>query len=524
MVNVLIFMTDQQRGSTIYGDAYVRALTPNLDRFREQSVTFSQAFAPSPHCCPSRTSFFTGCFPSEHGVWNNVNVPNALSRGPHEGLAFWSENFATAGYRLGFSGKWHVSNSKSPARFGWDELLLHPPMSPVPDDLEAQHRDSRAHQWANLRSARRSVNGATRERGEIIRPGWPAYIHFGVNEDPFRDAEVVRKGIEFIRDRREADQSDSGDQSAPWLLYAGTLGPHDPYTPPQRFLDMYDPEKLELPASFTDTLADKPTMYRRSRDPFDQLTEDEHREALQHYLAFCSYEDELFGRMLEALEETGQAADTVVVYVSDHGDYTGEHGLWAKGLPSFEAAYHVPLVIGGAAVDEAARGTVSTAPFSLVDVGTTLLDICGVESEPTSGYSLGPVLRGEASPDAREELVFQSNGNEAYGIQRIVRTKKWKLVFNMFDDDELYDREADPDELVNLLARATPNRLVGIAPLSRVPAHLLPVLTNLYEKLWAFAREHDDDVANPYILTALATIGPLGASDVAGRNTGLGGL
>lgn len=514
MMNVLVFMTDQQRGTTVYGQHYARALTPRLDRFRQDGATFTQAFAPSPHCCPSRASLFTSRFPSEHGVWNNVNVPNALSRGPGEHVAFWSEDFARSGYRLGFSGKWHVSNWQSPADLAWEELLLHPPMPPEPGSLDRQHEIARRRQWEKLLSSPRPSAPSTRAPGEIIRPGWPAYTHFGIDEDPFRDAEVVRAGIDFVRGAAPAASHDKGGAcdapTPPWLLYVGTLGPHDPYTPPTYFLDIYDPDDMELPASFSDTMADKPTLYRRSRDPFDQLSEGEHREALRHYLAFCSYEDHLFGLLLDALEETGQADSTLVVYASDHGDYTGEHGLWAKGLPSFESAYHVPLIIRGPVVADSVRGSVSTAPVSLVDVGTTLLDVCGIDGAPaTSGLSLAPLLRGESDQPPRDHLIFQSNGNEVYGIQRIVRTEQWKLVVNLFDDDELYDRVADPDEMVNLLARDSLERRLGVAPQSVVPRHLHGVVTGLYRKLWDFAREHDDDIMNPYILTALATVGPL---------------
>jgi len=86
--NILVFMTDQQRADTI--PPYSRARMPNLERFCSDGVVFTQAFCPSPHCCPSRATFFTGLYPSQHGVWNNVDVPNTLSRGLHEGVRLWS--------------------------------------------------------------------------------------------------------------------------------------------------------------------------------------------------------------------------------------------------------------------------------------------------------------------------------------------------------------------------------------------------------------------------------------------------
>ncbi|WP_171132849.1 MULTISPECIES: sulfatase-like hydrolase/transferase [unclassified Ruegeria] len=140
--NVLIFMTDQQSSYTLCDGHYARAKNPHLDRFRKRAVTFTNAYTPSPHCCPSRASFFTSKYPSEHGVWNNVNVTNALSRGPREATPFWSRDLKQAGYDLAFSGKWHVSNSEQPADFGWMELKVTAQGSGV--SLSADEQRSRA--------------------------------------------------------------------------------------------------------------------------------------------------------------------------------------------------------------------------------------------------------------------------------------------------------------------------------------------------------------------------------------------
>lgn len=110
-------MTDQQRADSIA--PYRRAHTPNVDRLGKEGVTFSQTYCPSPHCCPSRASFFTGLYPSEHGVRNNVDVGNALSRGPFPGTRLFSDDLKDAGYELYFSGKWHVSSLDTPADRGW---------------------------------------------------------------------------------------------------------------------------------------------------------------------------------------------------------------------------------------------------------------------------------------------------------------------------------------------------------------------------------------------------------------------
>lgn len=521
--NVLIFMTDQQNGWTIRDGQKPRAITPHLDQFRQRAVSFTNAYSPSPHCCPSRVSFHTGKYPSEHGVWNNVNVSNALTRGPRVGTPFWSRDFASAGYHMPFSGKWHVSNFEHPAHFGWDELMVTAAGFGEGLSLEEQAEEAKVRELKVFDEKFAEVSGK-RGPGEVIRPGWPGYTHYGTDEDPYGDARVVDKAVEHIH--KQANQSSLG---VPWCMFVGTLGPHDPYTPPERFLDWYDIDEIDLPVSFEDSLDDKPGLYSRTRDRFDQLTREEHREALRHYLAFCSYEDELFGRLLNALERSGQADNTIVMFLSDHGDYAAEHGLWGKGLPAFQSAYRIPLVIGGPGVAEIRHHTECEIPTSVVDLGPTLLGMCGVPSSGTpSGRTVAPWLQGEDLSDPDSDIFFQSNGNEAYGIQRAVISEGWKLVYNMFDHDELYDLTNDPDELVNLLSSPAGQRLLGRGPLDMIPENLRATVEYLYRKLWTFCLEHNDENINDYIVTALASFGPgivkHGSPDIEQRPSLIGGL
>jgi len=471
--NFLIFMTDQQRGATVLPGHPAR--TPRLDAFRREALAFDNTFAPSPHCCPSRATFFTGLYPSQHGVWNNVCVRNAHAHGPKEDVPLWSEDLAAAGYQLDFDGKWHVSWEKGPEDYGFRR-------GHVTADARKHGQGVMGADWPEYEQIGCQRAGERRP-GEILRPGWGDYRHYGLDEDPFGDAAVVRSATETLGAR-------SGDQ--PWCHFVGTLGPHDPYFVPQAFLDLYDPQAIRLPDNFHDRMEDKPGLYRRTRGVFDQLTEAEHREAIRHYLALCSYEDHLFGQLLDALEASGQAEDTIVLYLSDHGDYLGEHGLWCKGLPCFRGAYEVPLLIR-APGRLAQPGRSSEAFVSLADLGPTFLELAGVEaSRPFTGCSLAPFLRDEPPADWRDAIFTQSNGNELYGIQRSVTTEDWKLVYNGFDFDELYDLRTDPGETRNLAAD---------------PAHR-DTLRTLYRRLWRFARETDDAAINNYIMVGLADCGP----------------
>ena len=117
--NILIFMTDHQRADTALPEH--AAISPNLTGLAEQGVLFTNAFCPSPHCCPSRATFFSGFYPSRSGVWNNVCNGQALNTGLNDGVRLWSEDLAAANYQLRFSGKWHVSAEEWPRNRGWTE-------------------------------------------------------------------------------------------------------------------------------------------------------------------------------------------------------------------------------------------------------------------------------------------------------------------------------------------------------------------------------------------------------------------
>ncbi|TVR50444.1 MAG: DUF4976 domain-containing protein [Puniceicoccaceae bacterium] len=481
--NILIFMTDQQRGDSVSPGSAGKAVTLRLDAFREEAVAFDHAYCPAPHCCPSRASFFTGLYPSEHGVWNNVCVQNALSTGPRAAVRQWSEVFAAAGYDLSFCGKWHVSREQGPADFGWREGM-------VTAGTRAHGQGVMGPTWESY--ANLVEEDRPRREGEISRPGYGSTTLYGVHQQPFNDVTVVEAGIECL--------SAAAKNGKPWLHFIGTLGPHDPYQAPQWALDCYDPVAIELPSSFGDAMEDKPGLYRRMRERFATLAPEEHRAALHHYLAACTYQDHLFGRLLDALEETGQRENTLVLYCSDHGDYAGEHGLWAKGLPAFESCYHVPALVRWPAGLKAPGRTVADF-VDLVDFGPTFLEAAGLEiPEALSGRSLQPFLRGERPEDWRTAHCRQTNGNELYGIQRSIRTAEWKYVFNGFDFDELYHLEDDPGETRNL---------------ARDPAHRGTVEA-LCAEMWRFARDHGDACINNYITVALAPVGPGAAFRQAG--------
>ena len=518
--NILIFMPDQTQGQLALPGS--PCLTPNIDRFAAQGLIFPNAFCPSPHCCPSRASFVTGLYPSEHGVFNNVDTDTAIHANPYLGTRYFPEYLRKAGYQLDYSGKWHVARDVTPWDAGWTNSYTN--HSKDPDAGYTTYKyvpgaDRRDSAWTKARAELNETG--PRKPGEVFRPGWgnvelyktlpsPSSNPLEAEESQYRP---VLAGTEKLK-----RLASSGH---PWALMVSNDGSHDLYDVPKSFVDMYDPKSIELPPNFRDTLEDKPRIYQRMRYQYwAQLSDDEVRKSILHYWAKTTMQDALFGFLLDTLEQTGQAENTLVVYVSDHGDYAGAHGLWAKGVPSFREGYNIPTVIRWP------RGIVNPgrqvdAFVSTTDFAPTFLEAAGIPSSDykMSGKSLLPLLQGETPGNWRDAIFGQLNGVELYYTQRIVMTKDHKYVYNGFDYDELYDLKQDPHEMVNLAfpdvkqSRALVEQGSGYGIGNDVawpplPSGLADIRRDLLQRMWKFAQEHKDQIFNPYITVAMAPLGP----------------
>ncbi|HVG97605.1 MAG TPA: sulfatase-like hydrolase/transferase [Chloroflexota bacterium] len=490
--NILIFMTDQEQADVLRPEH--PAQTPHAARLAAGGLRFTQAYCPTAHCCPSRASLMTGLYPSQHGVYNNVSNPTAIRRGLRPGLRMWSEDLRAAGYTLQYSGKWHVTDEENPSDRGWEELVVTAPKGSY------MHRGPET--WRAM-AARLDAAGeprdadaaAGRPRGLVRRPGWGDYQLFktlpvrgelGYDEKP--DWRVVEAGLGALEAlTRRAD---------PWCLYVGPVGPHDPFHVPENFVRRYNLDDVPLPANYHDALDDKPRVYQRMRRQYwDQLSEEEIRDAVRHYWAYCTMEDTYFGLVMEALEASGQREDTLVLRLSDHGEYAGAHGLFCKGVPAFREGSHIPCIVswpGG--IDR--PGRTEDAFVTLADIGPTLLEAAGLPvPEGLTGRSLLPFLRGESPESWPQAFCSQMNGVELYYTQRVVQTHDFKYVYNGFDYDELYDLRADPAELTNLAGRPEQRE----------------VQRDLVGRMWRFAGETGDHIFNPYATVALAPWGPADA-------------
>jgi len=459
--NVLWVCTDQQRADTLgcYGNPWVR--TPNLDRLAQRGVRFEHAYAQSPVCTPSRASFLTGRYPrTTRCRQNGQSIPG------DEVLV--TRLLADAGYSAGLSGKLHVS-------------ACHPSVAPVSEPrIEDGYASFRwSHHPAPDWPGNAYVSWLRSLGDEFSTPPYPGsdHVRSGMPAERHQTTWCVEQAIEFI-------QAHEG-HAMPWLSCVNLFDPHHPFDPPpghlERYLDRL--EALPLPNFVPGELGDKPVFQQVDHHgayggnaglPFDRMDAEDHRLVRAAYWAMCDLIDEGVGRLLEALDATGQAEDTLVVFMSDHGELLGDHGMYLKGPHFYEPAVRVPLI--AAWPGRIPAGRTSRALVELVDLAPTLLDAARLPGHAgMQGRSLWPLLTGEAPLDEHRDDVYC----EYYDAMRwheappaeatMVRTARWKLVrAHSLGTGELYDLERDPMETVNRWAdpEAAPAKLELLARLS----------------------------------------------------------
>lgn len=429
--NILFLMTDQQRADTVMPDH--PCLTPNLDDLAAQGVRFTRAYTPNAICSPARASLMTGLYPSQHGMVDVTHNVPAYRAELRENVTMWSHRLQESGYRIGYFGKWHVERKQELSAFGMAEY-------------ELNHSQG-------YKSYRQSLGLSERRyafRKDLAADGYDTRILYGAYDEPAEAAEpyyLYSRGIDFIRSQE--------GRTEPWAAVISVLEPHDPYVAPNAYVEKYDIDAIELPATLRDDLTGKPGILHRLQSVWRGLSDREVREAIACYYAMCSLIDDQVGRVVQALKESGQWENTIIVYTTDHGDMLGAHGLFMKGVTAYEDVYRIPLIVSGPVV--ARPGRECAAIVNLVDLAPTLTELTGsAPIEEAAGRSLVPLLRDPEEADAAgasevwNEGYAEFHGQRLAYTQRLVWHGRYKYIFNGFDLDELYDLQADPLETANL--------------------------------------------------------------------------
>jgi choline-sulfatase len=425
--NILIVMVDQlsPRFLPIHGNSVVKA--PAIERLAGDGVVFDNAYCNSPLCAPSRAVFMTGRLPSRTGAYDN-----AASFGSD--VPTFAHHLRRAGYRTVLSGKMHfvgpdqlhgfeerLTTDIYPADYGW-----------TPDWDHPERRPSWYHNMSSVTDA-----------GHCVR----------TNQIDF-DEEVI-----FASERAIYDHV-RGSGRRPLCLVASLTHPHDPFAIPAPYWNLYRDEHIPMPAVVRDARNEDPHTRRlRHVSAMDEvdISEEQLKAARRAYFGAISFVDAQVGRLLSALEATGLAQDTIILFTSDHGEMLGERGLWYK-MSFLEGAARVPLVISAPGRYAARR---VSASVSLVDILPTLVEVAGgdpLEIGPVDGRSLVPHCRGEEGPDG---VVGEYLAEGALAPMVMLRRDRWKFIHSPGDPDQLFDLRSDPDELQNLADSVEQSTLVA---------------------------------------------------------------
>jgi arylsulfatase A-like enzyme len=432
--NILHIMSDQQQWATIAGRSECR--TPNLNRLAQAGMLFERSYTPSAVCCPARAMLLSGAYHWHNGVYNQVHSSPSVHRDMNPDVVLYPQRLRDAGYRLGYVGKWHASWVRGPLQFGFHEIA----------DVAAYQnaaKDNASHPTGVERAKGKLKTTVTRN---MQWPGSEPFAMWGHNEGPEEATpEYYRTdcAVRMLQGFAKAAQ--------PWHMEVHYIEPHDAYTPLKKYLDRYDPRSIPVPKSFQDRFEGKPGLHRRESESWGPMTEDDYRQGRAHYYALTEQLDAQIGRLLDALDRTGQADNTMVAFTTDHGDMAGAHRMWIKGWIPYEECYRVPLIVrwpGKIQPGSKTRRLVQTH-----DLGHTYLAAAGAAKLPyADGRALQPLFQDPQRSDWADEILCAYYGGEYLYTQRIAITDRFKYVFNGFDYDELYDLRNDPEEMRNQVA------------------------------------------------------------------------
>ncbi|CAA9230732.1 MAG: Choline-sulfatase [uncultured Chloroflexi bacterium] len=415
--NILVLMVDELNvgAMRVYGHPFVQ--TPNLDRLAAEGVTVERAYCSSPLCVPSRAAFMTGRHPHQLGVYD---LASSLSSEEPT----WAHLLNAAGYDTALAGKMHFVGADQ--RHGFKQRLV-----------EDCHGDGSHHGVPDWDAAPRTGRPRSPRLTGAGRAGRTRYTDY---DESVRDAAVA-----YLRERA-ADA-----QQQPFALCASFISPHFPLVVEERFFNLYWPELADLPRH--PEPPDHPK-YQRIRQFFSlegPFEEEVIRRCRAAYFGLVTFVDELIGSVLAALRETGLAENTFVLFTGDHGEMLGERGLWWKSC-MLEGAARVPLICSLPGRLPAGERRANVA--GLVDVLPTLLDVAGVACPGfIEGSSLLPVLEsGNAAwkDEALVEFLAHTARHPEAALIRKTDGATRKLIYGLHEEAQLYDLDADPDELVNL--------------------------------------------------------------------------
>jgi len=427
-----------------------RAITPNIDKLAGRGVNFSNAHTAGVFCAPSRAAIFSGQFASTTGCYQSGTYFV-----DHPEIESLQTSFAKAGYSTFGAGKLFHHPAGAIDIRNWTHFFLRNP--------EQRKTGWPMNSWSEETPFPANFPASIYNRGQEITGGmfleWAGIPNH--REEDMADTKRANWAVEQLRKRHDK----------PFFLAVGLYAPHYPNYCPQKYFDLYDPDKIELPPIKKDDLEDLPEKIRKMKTARSRILQklqslDAWDDAIHGYLANISYADDMIGRVLNALEQSPYADNTIVVLWSDHGYHLGEKGDWGKHT-LWERTSNVPFIWAGPGV---AKNKTTDVTVSLIDLYPTFREMCGLPQtkQTLEGQSIASTL---ANPDqAEDRSVFLPHMHPG---EYAIINRDWRYVRYGEDGEELYDLREDPHEWNNLAMEKkyfkTKSRLSSFAPKKFAP-------------------------------------------------------
>ena len=437
--NIILIMCDQMRwdAAGFAGSPIVQ--TPHLDRLAQGGVCFENAYCASPVCSPARASWLTGLYPHAHLQLRNYGPGRVGDWGsylPADRITI-GDVLKRAGYRCGIVGPWHLGNDHLP-QHGFDDFWCtyrylgkdHP--DPLFDYFEREG----------------VPNLYLKDAEGVTKYGNTMEFATTTNPRQQRTTWTVDRAIEFLQQ----------PSSAPFFLFVSVKDPHPRILIPPELLDLYPEDQMPLPSSLRDPLDGKPKYQARGKFRIPPtVTDSQFRRMMAHYYALITHIDDQIGSLLNILEARGVIEDTIVAFISDHGEMLGEHNYTEKCF-MYEASARVPCLLSWPGRLPAEMRV--TTPLAGVDLMPTLLALADEEPpNPIDGRSVADALLEGKQPNPQpifaeisslEAIYHNAQDPEQLAAHVMMLDGRWKYIWNRFDADELYDLETDAGEMRNV--------------------------------------------------------------------------
>ena len=411
-LNVLFLFSDEHRRDALGCDGHPLVQTPNLDRLAQQGTRFLNAYTTSPICVPARASMASGEYVHKTRCWSNAQAYEGAPRS-------WGHQLQSQGHRVDSIGKLHYRGSEYDN--GFDQEIL--PMY--------------------IRDGVGWIKGLLRNHEDVLDCSSYAK-EIGPGDDQYTqyDQGVTRSACDWL----QSAKNQTSDK--PWALFVSWLRPHYPLTCPQEFYDLYPLEKMDQARFSQESERPSHPVLQAVRKNFDyekHFTPETKQIARASYYGLCSFLDYQVGQVIEALESSGQAENTLIIYASDHGDHNGDRGLWTK-MTMYDESASIPMIIVGPGIPN--QKTVTTLS-SLVDIYPTILEATGATGDDRARP--GIALQTIATSDHLERAILSEyhDGGSPTGMF-MLRTDEWKYNYYPGYPSELYHIAEDKDELVDL--------------------------------------------------------------------------